>query len=609
MKKIVIIISMLSFGLFLSGCDQEVLDQVSEELCTEDPDHELCNPDALQNIEDEIVMTIAEEAFMRAKEKANKTKCRDYFSPTNVELLNQCLDEENSLIPVEYETFTATSVVSDGEFYIVTGTTTDDLEIVVVVRLIDVEGTTYIDHFEVITPGDTNADLSKADAKRALEGFIADYLDETVENSVVCPIFDGEDNDCNLYRQEDLKSGMMIEVNYLDDDDDDDGIFTAHLTITDEEGNQEEVKILVEVEFQAEEPVVKRIVTYTIDDDCDGIDDDCDGIVEDETIVKETFEQFISYYTNPMYSDEEINAMFFGGMMDADFFTERTLDLEEGITVTITDIYAIEDGWFALHLDLTIGTDRTSEQIEVRVNRIDMALVIQFDGEDNDCDSATSCSVALADAFDAYKRYLDDYMNPDITFDHLDEIYFMGMLSHDHNTTRTRLLENNAVITLVSTEYRGESLAIIDMQVSIMENGEEYTEIHSLMFYEMNGMLYFTFADDLGSDNIAEEIFEEFIVAFLQKPGDIHTLCFEYFSVESHDLCHAIVEYHISNEYYFSLFDVAFNEGGYTLTIDTFDAMGEYIETNVFDAVYHSDTNVLHLENNKEGNNPLYSIE
>lgn len=458
MKRFIVLTMMLSFGLFLSGCDlisQDVIDQVSEELCAEDPDNELCNPEALQNLEDAVVMELAEEAYLRVKEKANKTSCRTYFSPTNVDLLNQCLDENNSLIPEGFETFTSVSVEADGDFYKVTGTSTDDVEITVIVRLTEVEGTTYVDHFEVIVPSTQYDVITTEDAKEALQTFIDNYLDASVANDVICPIFDGEDNDCNMFRPEDLENGIQIAIDYLDPDDDGDGIFTAYLIITDADGEANQVEVEVEVFRQDFGPVISRMKVSEVQQE---------EVEYDEAI--EFFEEFVSNYLDPTVSNEYLYEKFFLNMIDEDEFDGRLEELEKGFGIEIVSSSEAEDGWVSVTLRIFEGEMSETEEIKIKVNRIDMALYLEIeDGVDDDCDGPTDDECFVRDytqAYEFYMKYFDDYSNPEITTEEFAAMYFDGHLDEDFKAMREDDLSKGVKTELVELYWRDDSFFDIE---------------------------------------------------------------------------------------------------------------------------------------------------
>ena len=113
MKKLFLFIPLLLITFGLSGCDlisPEQADQISEEYCRENPTSEICQGDAVGDLEDEIIINIYNTILSQYNDPDITTFCEDYFSVTNVDLLDSCRASRESLVPDAYTGFTVSGV-------------------------------------------------------------------------------------------------------------------------------------------------------------------------------------------------------------------------------------------------------------------------------------------------------------------------------------------------------------------------------------------------------------------------------------------------------------------------------------------------------------------
>ena len=104
MKKITSLFFMALLVFVLSGCDLidiETVEKVTEELCRDNPDHQLCQDDALADLEESVILDLFNEMLNSYIDADVDIEgyCDSYISVTNVELLDSCRADISSLFP------------------------------------------------------------------------------------------------------------------------------------------------------------------------------------------------------------------------------------------------------------------------------------------------------------------------------------------------------------------------------------------------------------------------------------------------------------------------------------------------------------------------------
>ncbi len=235
-------------------------------------------------------------------------------------------------------------------------------------------------HIFILDPdsdGDTILDMvegiEKAQIKRILEEFVTDFIDTTKTDLEVCEMwYDGLDNDCNRIIEQRIKylsaTDLTTMIDVLDDDDDGDGLFEAEVSFT-LDGHVTVVKIAIEIDYSADE--MKLVI----------IESDFEEVFNLDEIEK-LWSDFIEDYLDPTILNEDLNLMYFNEMIDSGFLDNRDLNLERGITINTSHIEytrKVPGPLFTIDFEKTIDGVTTNERVEIRVNRIDMALHISFD--------------------------------------------------------------------------------------------------------------------------------------------------------------------------------------------------------------------------------------
>ena len=108
MKKLFYFMMVILITIGLSGCDlisQEQVEEISEQYCRDNPEADICQGDAVGVLEDEVILNVFNRILDEYNDETNTTFCDDYFSVTNIELLDSCRESREDLVPLDFENF------------------------------------------------------------------------------------------------------------------------------------------------------------------------------------------------------------------------------------------------------------------------------------------------------------------------------------------------------------------------------------------------------------------------------------------------------------------------------------------------------------------------
>lgn len=167
------------------------------------------------------------------------------------------------------------------------------------------------------------------------------------------------------------------------------------------------------------------------------------------------FADYFADYSNELYTNQEIADMYFEGELDTEFDTERTADLDNGVTLELVSIDFRLDGNFDISYNALVDGDdpllrKRPGRIHYDVDSGD-ARIEWLDGEDNDCDG-TECADLLdtTETTTLLEQYFIDYMNSVMTNQEIADKYYAGVLTDEFVVMRDQDLIDGIVFTLVS---------------------------------------------------------------------------------------------------------------------------------------------------------------
>ncbi|MDC0558914.1 hypothetical protein OAO42_00730 [Candidatus Izimaplasma bacterium] len=452
MKRLVLLTFIAFSGLLLAGCDlipTDVADQLSEELCRDNPDNELCDIENLNSIEEDVVKALVQEAFTEIKD-GNADACSQVFAITNTDLLDDCMDAVSTLIPTDVTEFEVTEVVKEGDFYIIKGRTNNSDEFIEIkVSVGEVEGNLRITTWEAMTKDDPVL-AEQMSAEELIIAFFNDQID--LSSDYICRKYYAE-------TAQDTCSGDLDDL----------GMSIAYevLSVRLVEGDIYGVTVQVGSGTETEELFFRLdtdddgdVVLTTLyrdgeDNDCDGVACPVDGVLGQED-AKMVFMQFLDDFADTTVTNQELADMYFGGTLPEDIKEDRE-DLA-GVTFNFISIMAAEDMFFEIEFEVIDGTNKEVEKVRIKVNRIDMAYKLEIaDNVDNDCDGEDdpSCMAEFLDQMELkmlLEAFIADYQDPTVSNEEMLSMYFFGIEMGEFLEERTKDLEEGTMFTFVSLE-------------------------------------------------------------------------------------------------------------------------------------------------------------
>lgn len=439
--------------------------------------------------------------------------------------------------------------------------------------------------------------------------YIEDYLDSTISFEEINNMYFDNKMDDEFGRLRELDIENEIEINVISDnviEKDDLGYFILSLEIVTNNGNlYEEISL---------KPI--RLELSRIDINPGSVQGDYYSIEE----VEEFFKSFLLDYLDPDSDGDTISDSYFGGAIDPAFLTQRGIYIDSGTTVSMIGISAqsnyIIDSFFDVEYRIETGDSGTTGRVKIRVNRIDMALVIDTD-DDGD-------SVPTEDLRMMIDGFISIYNDPLITdINACSSIKVIadadGTVDSTCETTRNGEMSNGNIITsyelfgdpdfgFANTFLFGDPdfLYSVDFifgdpdfdlyrsfTLSVITNIEGNSEIELI---EMNNSI-------INRADILTRI-SDFELLLSDPTNTADTICTTLFDDVSYSDCSILVNTVTEGSYTVQINEVYNFGDSYGLEMVLENAIGELVEIDIIMSFY-MDTDIisvmLHIKN--EGTN------
>ena len=420
MKKLTSLFFVALFVLILSGCDligSETIEKVTEELCRDNPDHQLCQEDALTNLEESVVLDLFNDmlnSYIEA-DLDGDGYCDSYISVTNIELLDKCRTDINSLFPEGIEDFIILSVaIEDNEYKVELQSKNYADKIIFSIKTgfendkIVITKMAYGPIFVLSPPN------AKEDILDLIHMFILDMESDLLTDAQVCAIWDGIDDDCDgidVARRK-FKAGADLskKVNIIeieDPTDDDTRDLIAEVEYTDN-GHVTVLKIAFNVDIIEDE---LRLFILDPDSDGDTILDLVEGIEKDQ--IKRILEVFVDDFIDTTKSDLEICEIWYDGI-DNDcnkVIEQRDTYLSAVDLTTMIDILDDDDdgdGLFESEISFTLDGHVTVLKIVVQIDTSTSEIKLTIIGNIFE-DIGSMTLIPLTDALVILDEYVMHY--------------------------------------------------------------------------------------------------------------------------------------------------------------------------------------------------------
>ncbi|GEM_PF-6693541 len=456
MKRLILLSVIFLTGFTLSGCDlipSDVVDTLTEDLCREDPNNELCAIDDLSNVAEDVAEGLVTDAIDVLND-GNADVCDTVFSITNTDLLDACKD--GTLLPQGVTEFTVITAEQEGDVYIFKGSTGDAFH-EVRVTYGEVEGAMRITSMS-ITEIEDPTPVTELTDEEFIRAFFADYVDSNIDFNTFFAtylsgntqgIFEADDRD------EDLTNGFTVTVDAITMLD----AGKYEVTYTYSVGTETETLTLVYLILDNEGT---RYIELDLDGDTGNNEETALTVAEFETL----FNQFIADYLNPDITDQQLTETWFDST-DEDFNQGRQANITAGTTITFVSATSVGDNVFEVTVEFNDGTSTETDTTKISVYDDNGRTVLVFDGVDDDCDGTVDeCNpddlVTGADAELILEQYFMDYIDDTITNQEFADTYFEGYLDPEFAALRTDELARGVTFDIKSVTHFEDGSFIVE---------------------------------------------------------------------------------------------------------------------------------------------------
>ena len=583
MKRLFFVFTVVLLSIGLAGCDMITpaqVEEISEQFCRDNPTSEICQGDAVGDLEDEVILNVFNTIIDEYNDEENETFCDDYFSVTNPELLDSCRASREELIPTDYTDFTVSNVekkstLSTQDVYEIT-VLSDDLTIEVVfsIGLVNVEGIMYISSwsFELTETTPAEHDVSLEDARAFFEQFIDDYMNPEISSEVVCnQYFDEEIDDCIAGRENSLEVNLSVVLNAMDATEET-GLFDVELEFNDDESTEVDVQFN-QMRFVYDEE--GNIVMTFINDEDPGEHPD-NWLNADDAF--DIVELFLIDYSNDEMSNDDFNEKYFDNSMEWDFFLNRNDELNKGV---IFDLVFVDEPTEEPLDYLVVTMQRTYEGevktiiVKLRVNDLGEGRyffdIIFEDDERLDYDML----------WDYLLTFVFDYQDPAVSNIDICQMYFPNDDPDECIARRQEMIDSGVAITLndlreVRDYYEVEFELDDGVEIAIQT-------VFINFFYDDAHNLQFEF-NDLGFDEIdyydALSFMQNLVFQYSDPDLTSYEVCIQFFEGDSYEECVIRREQEMMDGITLDGFEL-FNDG-YGYKVDYF-----YIDADDFATTKH----------------------
>lgn len=533
MRKSLSFIVLMVLLLVLSGCDlisPDVLDKASEELCRENPEHELCQIEDFAQVENDIVLGLFNDVIENYTNTEDTEFCENLFSITNIELLDKCREDRNSLVPENFDNYVAIDVTKDGDYYVIRTENPLTFEVIDFRVRIVLEGTThFIDDWQTEMVSMQLRGIEKAEIKRGLAMFIEDFSNPDITDEALCTEwYDGKDNDCDGIEdaRRRFKAGADLAkiINVLDDDDDDDGLIYA----TFEFENNGHFTVLKIAFTATNETGELKLVVFEGDVLLEGME---------EKDINEALQLFINDFENPEITDEELCSIWYDGLDDdCDGIEEDRRKFKAGAALAKA-INVLDDDEFGdslLEAEITFDLDGhfTVLKISFLVTTSDGVIDIKI--IEGDVEGEYGIYLPAVETLEIMNMFINDYLDSTIPFEELNDMYFDNEMDEAYSQQRLLDQESGIVISVLSEgEVIPNEEGFFTIEIEIIHNGiTRYEEVSikpiriDLARVDINFQEY---EDEYLNIDELEELFKQFITDYLDPDSDDDTLDEMYF--------------------------------------------------------------------------------
>ena len=515
MKKLLMLFSVVLIGITLSGCDlipEDVdIDQISEDFCRDNPTSEICEGDLIENLGDQAILDLFNIIVADFLDDTNENFCDDYFSVTNIELLDSCRTSRDDLLPLDFENFTVLGAekmptVSTQNIYEIKAASDDGLtEVVFTIGVVNVDESMYVStwSYEIIQVDPTTLTVPQEEAQAYFEQFLLDYVDSEITDEAFCDMYFPDDEDCEMNRYLVFDENISFVLNSTADLGD--GVYNFEVSI---DSDYELPSVdYVDVTFRYDS--LGNIV-MEFDDKTGEPEDDID-FAEAEMFIIALVDDFNNY---DLPSDEVCGIYFEGYEID-ECMLHRAEMQSQGVEIELTNFYEDDKG-YVIEFTYTIGSEVFDEEIInafFYYNEEDELKVSFMDNNSNE-------TISLELAEEELVFLLEVFTDSGVPTEEFCEMFFPGLDNANCFLDRESIIMYDLYFEIVEIiNLGGYFEAIITIEIPALGMANDY-QIGMYFYYDNDHNLYMDVWELFGYTEYLD--YEDAIVVFQELINDLN---------------------------------------------------------------------------------------
>jgi hypothetical protein len=512
MKHSILFIITLALAFFLASCDfltPQVVDQVSEQFCRDNPQSEICVGESVGDLENDVVKDVFLTISKNYLDTTKDTFCEDYFSVTNIDLLDSCRESREQLLPEDLSDFTIDSItkelsLSTEDVYTIKVVSPNKLTIYnFEIGLTKVEGIMYIDKWsyteETVDP--TTLEVPLDDAEAYFTQFLSDYENPNISSETICQTYftDYDQGECIDNRDTSLLHNEEASLTTFTMDE---SYYFAEVSISDDTNSPQSQSLKVQFNYNANGEIIMTFV-----DDSPENSGNTPNI-EDYKIYLNNF--FYDFNNHDKTTNDFCNLFFIPEQQDS--CVELYENADSDTLITFDGISEFDNHYL---IDITIspldGNDEQS-QIEVWFYDILGSTKMEFKIEDNQQEEYDMISQQITNFLNSYNdinKNDDDAIDP----------FLDPATSFVFKDSRQQLLSENTHLVLndlISNQTDNHTWTVLIDYVSL---DHTKTITYNLAYYfDTNGGILLSFYQNNFIDDYTRNL--DFMVDFLTAFND-----------------------------------------------------------------------------------------
>ena len=599
MKRLLLLFTVFLGAFAMAGCDMfspEVVEEISEQYCRDNPEADICQGESVGDLQEDAVINVFNTILAEYADTTNTTFCDDYFSVTNIPLLDECRASRSELIPEDLEGWTIEGVTKQPSL-----STQDIYELVIVspdgltsytfeIGLTYVEGIMYINFwdYEVETTDPTTLTVTLEDATALFQQFLNDYTNPAIDSATICATYNIDDDitQCQGDREENLANNLTFEYISLVADG---SQFIGSANWDDDMYGSGTVAYTLDVFYDTSAVLQLHVIEQY-----------AEMVFTEADFLAFLNDLFDDFFRSDRTAEDVCNEYFVDDQYDVcmDGYEQKE---EGGYTQEVVSLEPYEDHYLVTVNMLVDGISQGTIQFEAWFHNIMGELKIQIDPDSGE-----------PSEYDIYRAFLvelvEDYDNPTIDSAVFCDTYFETEDTAACAAERDDFLASGATLTFIDLKFddalqewsfdleiNDGTDVTVETQVVVFVYNED-DELRALWDSEPQDPLYDTYY----------QLLSDFIADYQDSALDSYTVCAQYLIDDDPQGCADERDEFINEPNSVELLDLYIDDNDQWIFVVRFDEGGNIYDEHVKVDFVYDNNNDLKLKMGDDGD--MYQV-